>query len=64
MQETTLDLLKRLAKALSAQFGDNCEIVVHDISSGDPENTIAVIETDTFQKETRVRGLPTSRLRR
>ena len=36
MQETTLDLLKRLAKALSAQFGDNCEIVVHDISSGDP----------------------------
>lgn len=44
MQETTLDLLKRLAKALSAQFGDNCEIVVHDISSGDPENTIAVIE--------------------
>ncbi len=44
MQEMTLDLLKRLAKALSAQFGDNCEIVVHDISSGDPENTIAVIE--------------------
>ena len=44
MQETTLDLLKRLAKALSTQFGDNCEIVVHDISSGDPENTIAVIE--------------------
>lgn len=44
MQETTLDLLKRLAKALSAQFGENCEIVVHDISSGNPENTIAVIE--------------------
>lgn len=50
MQETTLDLLKRLAKALSAQFGDNCEIVVHDISSGDPENTIAVIENGHVSK--------------
>lgn len=44
MQEMTLDMLRRLAKALAAQFGDNCEIVVHDISKNDPENTIAIIE--------------------
>ena len=30
--------------------GDNCEIVVHDISSGDPENTIAVIENGHVSK--------------
>lgn len=39
-----MDMLKRLAKALSAQFGGNCEIAVHDLTGGDPENTIAAIE--------------------
>ncbi len=44
MDASILDLLKRLAKAVSAQFGENCEVVVHDLTSGDPENTIAAIE--------------------
>ena len=39
-----MDMLKRLAKAVAAQFGQNCEVVVHDLSAGDPENTIAAIE--------------------
>ena len=38
-------MLKRLAEAMAAQFGSNCEIVVHDLSSHDPENTIVAIET-------------------
>ncbi len=44
MNEELLDTLKRLARAISAQFGSNCEVVVHDLTSGDPENTIAAIE--------------------
>ncbi len=36
-----IDFLKRLAKGLAAQFGQNCEIVVHDMSA---ENTILAIE--------------------
>jgi len=39
-----LDLLKRLAKALAEQFGDNTEIVVHDLRGDDHEHTIAAIE--------------------
>lgn len=44
MNDELLDTLKRLAKAITAQFGPNCEVVVHDLSGGDPENTIAAIE--------------------
>lgn len=36
--------MTRLAKALSAQFGPSCEIVVHDLEKADTEHTIAVIE--------------------
>lgn len=36
-----LEFLERLAKGLAAQFGSNCEIVVHDMST---ENTILIIE--------------------
>ena len=39
-----LEFLTRLAKALSAQFGNSCEIVVHDLTAADTEHTIAVIE--------------------
>ncbi len=44
MDEKILDLMKRIAKAVAAQFGTNCEVVVHDLTTGDPENTIAAIE--------------------
>lgn len=36
-----IEFLERLAKGLAAQFGSNCEIVVHDMST---ENTILIIE--------------------
>ena len=38
-----LDLYSRLAKAIAAQFGDCCEVVVHDLKS-DPDHTIVAIE--------------------
>ena len=34
----------RLAKALAVQFGPNCEIVVHDLGSNEPEHSIVAIE--------------------
>ncbi len=39
-----LDLLKRLASAIAAQFGESCEVVVHDLTGEDTEHTIAAIE--------------------
>ena len=39
-----LEFLQRLAKAVTAQFGESSEVVVHDISGDDTEHTIAVIE--------------------
>lgn len=38
----TMEFLKRIAAALAAQFGDHCEIVVHDLRQAD--NTIVAIE--------------------
>ncbi len=38
----TREFLKRMAVALAAQFGDNCEVVVHDLTKAD--NTIVAIE--------------------
>jgi predicted transcriptional regulator YheO len=39
-----LEFLKRLAVAITEQFGENSEVVVHDISGDDTEHTIAAIE--------------------
>ena len=39
-----LDFYTRLAKALSVEFGENCEVLVHDLTGGDPEHTIVAIE--------------------
>ncbi len=38
------EFLKRLAVAITTEFGENSEVVVHDISGDDTEHTIAVIE--------------------
>ena len=35
---------ERLAKAIATQFGNSCEVVVHDLKSGDFEHTVAIIE--------------------
>lgn len=55
MDEKTLDILKRIAKAVSAQFGSNCEIVIHDLKR-DPENTIAAIENGHVSKRSTENG--------
>ena len=39
-----LDFYRRLAKALAAEFGESCEVLVHDLTGGDPEHTIVAIE--------------------
>ena len=40
----TYDFLKRLAKGIAQQFGENCEVVVHDLSNHFTENSIVIIE--------------------
>ena len=40
----TLDFLKRLAKGIAQQFGNNCEVVVHDLSDNNVERSIVAIE--------------------
>lgn len=44
LNESTLRFLFRLAKGLAAQFGPNCEVVIHDLGSGDVNNSIVAIE--------------------
>lgn len=39
-----LDFLKRLSKGISSQFGRNCEVVIHDLSSGNADYPIMYIE--------------------
>ena len=36
-------MLKQIAAALAAQFGPNCEVVIHDLISKDPEKSIVFI---------------------
>lgn len=42
--DLNLSLLKQLAKGISAQFGSNCEVVVHDLMAHDTESSIVAIE--------------------
>ena len=37
-------MLKQIALALAAQFGANCEVVIHDLVAKDPERSIVFIE--------------------
>lgn len=41
---SVLQFLLRLAKALAAQFGPDCEVVIHDLLSNDPDSSIVAIE--------------------
>lgn len=40
----TLDLLKQMAKALSVQFGNECEVVIHDLTKKSLSKSIVHIE--------------------
>lgn len=39
-----LVFLKQLAKGIASQFGNNCEVVVHDLSDNNVESSIIAIE--------------------
>ncbi len=40
----TLAILKQLAAGLAAQFGNNCEVVIHDLAEATAEHSIVHIE--------------------
>ncbi len=44
MMISRLDMLKQIAAGLAAQFGKDCEIVVHDLTNDSLEHTIVHIE--------------------
>ena len=44
MNASMIQFLLRLAKALAAQFGPNCEVVIHDLKSNNPDSSIVAIE--------------------
>lgn len=44
MEAYRLEMLKQIASALAAQFGPNCEVVVHDLSAQNTEHPIVHIE--------------------
>lgn len=44
MDAAQTDFYARLAHAIAVQFGSNCEVVVHDLETNDPERSIVAIE--------------------
>ncbi len=40
----SLEFLSQLAKGIAQQFGPNCEVVVHDLTQGASDCTVALIE--------------------
>ena len=44
VKESKLKMLKQIAAGLAAQFGPNCEIVVHDLSASQVEHSVVHIE--------------------
>ncbi|MBU9737019.1 helix-turn-helix transcriptional regulator [Diplocloster agilis] len=39
-----LEFLKQVARGITKQFGQNCEVVIHDLTTDDLEHSIAFIE--------------------
>ena len=44
LKPNELDRLKQMAKGIAAQFGSNCEVVIHEISEKSAYNSIVAIE--------------------
>lgn len=44
LKESELETLRQIAKGIAAQFGTNCEVVLHEISERSTSHSIAVIE--------------------
>lgn len=41
------ELLEQIAKAIAAQFGSNCEVVLHELSGKSAYSSIVAIENGT-----------------
>ena len=41
---STRQFLLTRAKGIASKFGPNCEVVVHDLATNDPERSIVAIE--------------------
>ena len=44
METAQLNVLRQIARGIAATFGSDCEVVVHDLSGGDPHRSIVAIE--------------------
>ena len=44
MAGSRLQVLKQIAKALAAQFGNDCEVVIHDLARNSIDNSVVYIE--------------------
>ena len=44
MVNVSLEMLKQIAKALSVQFGPNCEVVIHSLAGTPADGSILHIE--------------------
>ena len=44
MEANRLEMLKQIAAGIAAQFGSNCEVVVHDVSGKNMDHSIVYIE--------------------
>lgn len=44
MTDCQFDMLKQIAAGLAAQFGENCEIVIHDLAANSADSSIVHIE--------------------
>lgn len=44
MKASTLEMLKQIAAGLAAQFGESCEVLIHDLCNESAENSIVYIE--------------------
>ena len=43
METRRLETLKQIAAGVAAQFGSNCEVVIHDVSGNRPDHTIVPV---------------------
>ena len=43
IEASRLEMLKQIADGIAAQFGSNCEVVIHDVSGKTPEHSIVHI---------------------
>ena len=60
MDAKLLDLLEQIAKAIAAQFGSNCEVVIHELSGKSAYSSI-VASAATSREEIGNPGYPPAR---